>query len=133
MVDIDLGKLSAPLEELRTDVDAAYKRLDSQWDSVAKQLSKCFFMPCNSVCFDQRDEVIRPIPPQRGFGVVRIRGNESVSDRVDIGEVAAPATRDQDLLAGRVGMVDQHGPAAALTSRRSTHQPTPPAPRMIAS
>jgi len=40
MVDIDLGKLSAPLEELRTEVDAAYKRLDSQWDRVSKQLSK---------------------------------------------------------------------------------------------
>lgn len=45
MVNLDLRKLSAPLEELRPDVDAAYKRLDEKWDAIRKQLDK-LPIPC---------------------------------------------------------------------------------------
>lgn len=37
---LDLRELSAPLENLRSDVEAAYKRLDEQWDKVSKELAK---------------------------------------------------------------------------------------------
>ena len=40
MVDFDLRELSAPLEALRPEVNAAYKRLDSRWDEIAAQLKK---------------------------------------------------------------------------------------------
>jgi len=46
MVDFDLRKLSAPIEALRSDVDAAYKRLDERWDAVAKAL-KALPIPCD--------------------------------------------------------------------------------------
>ena len=53
MVDLNLRKLSAPIEALRSDVDAAYKRLDSQWKAIAKQLSK-LPIPCTvGHTFDQ--------------------------------------------------------------------------------
>lgn len=45
MVDFDLRKLSAPLEELRPEVMAAYKRLDSKWNAIAAQLAK-LPIPC---------------------------------------------------------------------------------------
>jgi len=46
MVDFDLRELSAPLEELRPEVQAAYKRLDAQWDAVSNALKK-LPIPCN--------------------------------------------------------------------------------------
>ena len=46
MVNFDLRELSAPVEALRSDVDAAYKRLDSKWDAVAKALKK-LPLPCD--------------------------------------------------------------------------------------
>lgn len=46
MVDFDLRELSAPIEALRSDVDAAYKRLDAKWDAVAKALKK-LPIPCD--------------------------------------------------------------------------------------
>ncbi len=38
MVDIDLRKLSAPIEALRPALGDAYKRLDSKWDEIAEAL-----------------------------------------------------------------------------------------------
>jgi len=46
MVDFDLRDLSAPIEELRSDVNAAYKCLDAKWDAVTKALSK-LPIPCD--------------------------------------------------------------------------------------
>jgi hypothetical protein len=41
---------------------------------------------------------------------------------VAIGEVAASAARDQDLLADLLGMVEQQDPSAALARPHRTHQ-----------
>lgn len=46
MVEYDLRALSAPIEQLRTDVDAAYKRLDERWMEVAEAL-KTLPIPCD--------------------------------------------------------------------------------------
>ena len=45
MVDLDLKALSAPLEALRHEVDAAYKYLDERWEEVTEQLKK-LPIPC---------------------------------------------------------------------------------------
>ena len=45
MVDLNLKDLSAPIELLRSDVSAAYKRLDKQWAEIAAQL-KSLPIPC---------------------------------------------------------------------------------------
>ena len=45
MVDFDLRELSAPLEALRPEVAAAYKRLDAKWDEIAAQIGK-LPIPC---------------------------------------------------------------------------------------
>ena len=49
MVDFDLGELSAPLEALRPEVKAAYKRLDSRWQAITNQLRQ-LSLPC-SICY----------------------------------------------------------------------------------
>ena len=46
MVNFDLRKLSAPLEELRPEVEAAYKRLDQKWESVTAALRQ-LPIPCD--------------------------------------------------------------------------------------
>jgi hypothetical protein len=38
MVNLDLRKLSAPIEALRPELSAAYKRLDSKWNEIAECL-----------------------------------------------------------------------------------------------
>jgi hypothetical protein len=45
MVKLDLRKLSAPIEALRSDVDAAYKRLDAKWEEIADHL-RALPIPC---------------------------------------------------------------------------------------
>lgn len=45
----DLRALAAPIEALRAEVDAAYKRLDSYWTSVLNELQK-LPIPCDVGC-----------------------------------------------------------------------------------
>jgi hypothetical protein len=53
---------------------------------------------------------------------MRVAREEILRGTVDIGEVAAPAARDQDLLSRLVGMVEQQYPAPTRTRRQSAHQ-----------
>ena len=46
MVNFDLRELSAPLEALRPEVDAAYELLEAKWNAVADQLRK-LPIPCD--------------------------------------------------------------------------------------
>lgn len=45
MADFDLRELSAPLEALRPEVDAAFKRLDAKWEYLARHFKK-LPLPC---------------------------------------------------------------------------------------
>lgn len=45
MADFDLRALSAPLDELRPQIDAAYKRLESKWDAILSELRR-LAIPC---------------------------------------------------------------------------------------
>ena len=87
------------------------------------QLAQCLFVPGDAVAIDQSNEVRRRVAAERRLGEMRIGGMEAIGGRADIGEIAPPAARDQDLLPRLVGMVDQQHPPAALTGRRRTHQP----------
>ena len=81
--------------------------------AIAEQLSQRLFVPGDAMPLDQREEILRRIAPQRGLGEMRVGGEIAVGSAMDVGEVAAPAAGDQDLLARRIGMIDQqHAPAA---------------------
>jgi hypothetical protein len=46
MADLDLRKLSAPVEAMRENVRSAYKLLDAQWKAIASQLAD-LPIPCD--------------------------------------------------------------------------------------
>lgn len=55
MVDLDLEKLSAPVEALRPALTEAYQRLDAKWDEITKCL-KALPIPCDvSYTYDRND------------------------------------------------------------------------------
>ncbi|WP_299470220.1 hypothetical protein [uncultured Gimesia sp.] len=55
MVKLDLRKLSAPVEALRSDLSEAYKRLDAQWDEIEACL-KALPIPCSvSYTYDHNE------------------------------------------------------------------------------
>src|SRR5690606_22037222 len=94
--------------------------------SVAEQLAERLLVPGDSVALHQGQEILRREAAQRRFGEVRVGGNEPVGRGMDVGEVAAPAARDQDLLARRVGAVEHQHAQAARARLRRAHQPGRP-------
>ena len=63
----------------------------------------------------ERDEVLWREARQGGAAEVWVLRQIVGGAGADVGEVAAAAARDADLLADRLGMVDQRHPAATLT------------------
>ena len=91
--------------------------------AVAEQLAQRLLVPGDAVPVHQVDEVVLGVARQGRLAEVRIGRQEGLRRRPEIGEVAAPAARDQDLLADRVGMIEhQHAPAALAGAQRA-HQP----------
>ena len=66
------------------------------------------------MALDQRDEVRRGVAGQRRTGEARIGGQEALGPDITVGEVAAPAAGNQDLLARRLRMIEQEDAAATL-------------------
>src|SRR5271163_1109056 len=83
--------------------------------SVAKQLPQLLLMPGDLVLLYQFDKVRRGIASQRGLGKVRISGEKVFGSGMQVGEVTAPSTGDQDLLAAPGGLFKHQNTAAAAT------------------
>ena len=79
-------------------------------------------MPGDAVPVDQGDEVVLRVARQRRLAEVRVGREERLGPRLEVGEIAAAAARDQDLLADLLGMVEQQHPAAALAGAQRAHQ-----------
>ena len=91
--------------------------------AVAEQLAERLFVPGDAMAVDQVDEILRRVAAQRRHGEMAVGRKVALRHGLEIGEVAAAAARDQDLLSGPVGMIDQQHPAAALPRHRRAHQP----------
>ena len=72
--------------------------------------------------FGERNEICGRITSQSGFDEVRIGGKKIFGLAMEIGEVAAAATGDEDLLAESVGSLENGDTAAALTGFDGAHQ-----------
>src|SRR5262249_32351620 len=83
--------------------------------TVAEELTEGLFVVRDPVLFDQGDEVRRAEPGQGRFGEVGICRKEVPGSAVNVGEVAAAAARDQDLLSRPVGALEQGHAAAPLS------------------
>src|SRR3546814_16382877 len=74
-------------------------RSDCLRRTVAEQLAERLFVPGDAMGVDQRDEIGGGVARQRRLGEMRVRRQKAIGGGVDVGEVAAPAARDQYLLA----------------------------------
>jgi hypothetical protein len=83
--------------------------------AVAKELAQRLLVPGNLVLLHQLEEIGRGVAGKRGLGKMRIRREEVFSGGVQVGEVAAASTGDQDLLAD----------PAACSSNRTRRPPRP--------
>ena len=74
------------------------------------------------MALDQGDEIILGVAGERRPAEVRIAGQKPVGRAMQIGEIAAPAARDQNLGADLVGAIEEEDPAAALAGGQRAHQ-----------
>ena len=71
-------------------------------------------MPGDAVTIDQGDEVGRSETAQCGLGKMRIGGKEVGGRGADVGEIASPAARNQDLPARLRRMIEEQDATTAL-------------------
>jgi hypothetical protein len=90
--------------------------------AIAEQLAQRLFVPGDAVLLDQRKEILRGIAAERRLGEMRVLRKVAVRRGVQVGEIAPPAARNQDLLSRRVGRVEQDNPPPALASLSGAEQ-----------
>ena len=96
---------------------------------VTEQLAERLFMPGDPGLIDPLDKVVRGEALQRRGGKARVLAEESMRPASQIGEVAAPAARDQNLLAGFGGVIDDKDAGAGLPGRCGGEEPGPASPK----
>src|SRR6267378_2468942 len=69
--------------------------------------------------FDQSNEIRRRVPGQRGFGKVRVHGDEVFRLAMEIREIAASAAGNQDFFASTIGALKNHPAAPAPSTTAS--------------
>ena len=79
----------------------------------AEELAESFFVPGDAVLLDEGEEVERGVAGEGGFGEVRVGGEEVFGGGVEVGEVAAASSGDEDFLARGGGVFEDEGAAAA--------------------
>ncbi len=94
--------------------------------SVREELALVLLVVGDAVAFDQRDEVRRGVARQRRARELRVLSHEVPVGRthvqVAVGEVAAPAAGDADLLGHLLGMVDEQHLQPPLAGLRGAEQ-----------
>ena len=90
--------------------------------AVAEELAEGFFVVGDAVLLDQGDEVVRGVAGEGGLGEVGVGGEEVFRRGMEVGEVAAAAAGDEDLLAGAVGVFEDEGAAAAAAGLDGAHE-----------
>ncbi len=102
----------------------AQHRHDAFGAVVAEQLALVLLVKGDPVATHQIDEASRRIRPQRGACETRVLAGEAlVPVGRQVGEVAAAAARDADLLGQPRPMVDHRHAQAALPGDRCAEQP----------
>jgi hypothetical protein len=127
----DLGaqmQLRAALRISASSMRMMSLALSSQksWPSVFS----CQAMPWRST---MAMKVGRRETGERRLREMRVGGEEILRPGMDVGEVAAAAARDADLLAGGLGMIEDDDRAAAFPARIAHIMPAAPAPMTMTS
>ena len=81
---------------------------------VAEELAERFFVVGNVMFFNESDEIFRSEARQGRFREMRIGGEEIFGRGIEVGKIAASATRNEDFLADAVGVFEDGDAAAAF-------------------
>ena len=73
--------------------------------------------------FDESDEVRRGVACEGGFREVRVGTEEILRPAMNVGEVATPATGDENFLADLIGPFENRYTAAALAGFDRAEEP----------
>ena len=90
--------------------------------AIAKELSQRFLMVGNAVLLHQRDEIRRRVACQCGLSKVWVGGDKIFRTAMQIGEIAASAARDQDLLSYAFSPLQYHHAASTLARFNGAHE-----------
>ena len=120
------GVLNFPDFRVQKGLDAGIAALRLQHirdvlrGAVAEKLAESFLVVGNAMLFYQGDEVGGRVPGERGFGEVFVGADEILRATVDVREVAASSTGDEDFLADAVGKFkDRDTPSASSSFHRA--------------
>ena len=120
------GDLGNPCAEKDTHAGGATFAFEQVGDLprrvIAEELSERLFVIGDAVLFYERDEVRGSVPRQGRFAEVRIGGQEIFRTAMQIGEVAAAASGDEDFLADLLGMLQHSNAAPALGGLDGAHE-----------
>lgn len=101
-------------------------RLEQAYDllrrAITEELAKRFLVIRNAVLFYQANKVHGGVRRQRGFGEVRISGNEVFRLAMKVGEVAAAAARNQNLFADASGPLEHGNTPSPLPCLNGAHE-----------
>src|SRR5579864_1348939 len=90
--------------------------------SITEKLAQSFLVIGNAVFFHQRNKIGRRVTGQGGLGKVRIGGDKVFRTAMQVGKVAAPAARDEDLFADALSPLQYRHAAATLTGFNGAHK-----------
>ena len=90
--------------------------------AVAEKLAELLFVVGNAVRLDERDKVRRRVARQGRATEIRLLGDVIVRRGVEVGEVAASAARNENLLADALGPLQHSDGPPPLPGRERAHQ-----------
>ena len=94
---------------------------------IAEQLAELLFMERDAMLFHQGDEIILRVAAEGRFAEMPVARQERRRRGMDVGEIAAPAAGDADLLGWLFRMVEDQHPPPARAGDPPAHQPGGPA------
>ena len=91
--------------------------------AVAEELTQGLFVIRNVMLLHQRDKIRRRVPDQRGFYEVRICRDKVFRLAMKVGEIAASAAGDENLLSRSVSAFEYGNAASPAAGFNRTHEP----------
>jgi len=90
--------------------------------AVAEELAESLLVVGDPVLLDQGDEIGWSVAGERRFREMGVRGKKVFGAGMEVGEVAAAASGDEDFLAGFFGVLDEQDAAVAAAGFDGAHQ-----------
>lgn len=90
--------------------------------AIAEELAKRLLVIGDLVFFNERDEILRGVASQCGFGEVGIGGEKILRRAVEVRKIATATTGDENLFADAVSVIENSNALAAFRGFDGAHQ-----------